>query len=80
MTNMSGKGLLGALSILLGSALAFGMGWCLVEHYYVKLGCAGLPFPGMDYSQGLPPTPIRSDALLCMEARCNGLTPLRPPC
>jgi len=77
---MFGKELLGALSVLLGGALAFGVSWSLAEYYYIKLGCAGLPFPMMDYSQGLPPTPIRPARLLCMEAYCSGLTPRRPPC
>jgi hypothetical protein len=77
---MSGKELLGALSVLLGGALVFGVSWSLAQYYYVKLGCAGLPFQMMDYSQGLPPTPIRPDLLLCMEAYCSGLTPRRPPC
>lgn len=66
------KDLAAALAVLTGSALALGMGWALSDYYYTKITCASLPFLALDYS--------RSGTLLCLQAKCNSLTPRRFPC
>lgn len=71
--------LLKGVAVLVFGIAFFCLGWFSVSHHHQQL-CNYLDLPPMDYSQGFPGAPIRDTQHLCELARCQGLTPRRPPC